>query len=273
MQNTITAIESKIQSVQAVKQTVALLEQVAQLYAIYDNAMSTYESIGNAVDSARNMGSMLGKVKESWTSGFDMDWSDPRAVNRQLGRWGIRPSKTGPLADINRSFESTDRDTRKFNRDLASAPRALSRDRFIANTVKGARTKETAETARTGRKELDLSATQAASAMTTAADYSSGQLTSQLVFQADVRDAEREGLKTMEEQLASNEMSQMDLQQATNANLITSNKIMLDMADQQAAVAAEQSVANGAIRTQLDYLVQREEAQASVTQVMKRMDR
>jgi hypothetical protein len=136
-QNTISAIENRIQSYEAVQQTVSLLEQVAQLYAIYENGMNMYSSLGNAVDSISSFNS--DRLTNSWSSSLDFSFA---GIENQLSRWRVKPSEHGMLANINESlfgagsvggnFGDAANDVRRLSKKTGS----FSRDRAIRGIVR-----------------------------------------------------------------------------------------------------------------------------------------
>lgn len=138
--NTIKATQAKLKSAETVKKTVALLEKVAALYAMYDNAQDLYKSIGSAVKSVDQLKKRMGSVSSKWLTA-PTSFAD---ANKMLRRWGVEPAETGPIAELNdtlfgegsagKALQDMSKDTRKVVRET---PRALSRDRFIRNTVKG----------------------------------------------------------------------------------------------------------------------------------------
>jgi hypothetical protein len=137
IQNTITAIESRIQSYQAVQQTVSLLEQVSQLYAMYENGLNMYKSLGNSTDSIRNFSAS--SILTSWTTPMDYSFA---GINKSLKRWGVKPSEHGMLASMNESLFGTASGGETLSEAMADARRAsrktgtYTRDRTIRGLVK-----------------------------------------------------------------------------------------------------------------------------------------
>lgn len=281
-QNTITAVESKIQSYQAVQQTVALLEQISQLYAMYENGLNVYKSIGNSVDSVRKFNAS--KLVGSWKK----DDFSVKNFGKTLNRWGIKPSEEGALADMNEkmfgsgsageALNKMAKDTRKVSRE---APRALSRDRFIKGVVKGVKNQEAnnegsdlritvmdANGATVG--ERNLTESEKAEALGMAASAQMGSTFVESETYRRVRLEDHKSLEAFAEDTATAASNQdsMQLAATNNALLAHSNKILLDSADQQAALAQQQILHQEAINANLEAERKRQRSESTVKAVL-----
>lgn len=272
VQNSVTAVQSKLQQLTLVKQAVSLGQQLSEMQKLYSNAKKMYDNVGNYKK-------MVTRLKnKNWTNvltGKNVTWDN---LGYTLDRWGTKASddRSSPLAQLNdglfgkrRGDGLGDGDSKGFFTEMDAAIRknyqsanSFSRDTFLRGVFKD--------------MDKDKVAALPASVKSEALIANANTANAGMVLAASKADAEVKEIQGRTDTIVKNTLAGGD-ESSTQAAILAATQgtnnllaVQAEVQAQQAVTNAKEAVAQREVLQEQTNVIKRSEAVSSLVQAADR---